>query len=99
MSVFAVRSVHASAWDRSRGIREQDGWDDHAAFMDGLVDDGFVLFGGPIGDGESALLAIEAGDEQAIRDRFAADPWMIKGLLELSSIEHWTIWLDGMRRQ
>jgi hypothetical protein len=45
------------------------------------------------------LLAIEAGDEQAIRDRFAADPWMIKGLLELSSIEHWSIWLDGMRRQ
>jgi hypothetical protein len=41
MSVFAVRNVHAAAWNRSRGIREQDGWDGHATFMDGLVDDGF----------------------------------------------------------
>jgi len=99
MSVFAVRNLHAGAWDRSRGIREQDGWDEHAAFMDGLVDDGFVLFGGPIGDGESALLAIEADDEQSIRDRFARDPWMINGLLEIGTIEEWAIWLDGIRRR
>jgi len=99
MSVFAVRNLHAGAWDRSRGIREQDGWDEHAAFMDGLVDDGFVLFGGPIGDGEGALLAIEADDEQSIRDRFARDPWMINGLLEIGTIEEWAIWLDGIRRR
>jgi len=98
MTVFAVRNLHAAAWDRSRGIREQDSWDDHAAFMNGLVEDGFVLFGGPIGDGESALLAIEAEDEQTIRDRFATDPWMIGGLLEIGTIEEWSIWLDGLRR-
>jgi hypothetical protein len=32
-------------------MREQDDWDAHAGFMDGLVDDGFVLLGGPVGDG------------------------------------------------
>ena len=33
-------------WDHSRGRREQDAWDDHAAFMDGLVASGFLIIGG-----------------------------------------------------
>jgi len=95
-NVFAVRSVHAAAWDRSRGIREQIGWDDHARFMDRLVDEGFVLLGGPVGDGESALMVIKAADEQAIRDRLASDPWMVGHLLEIATIEPWSIWLGAI---
>jgi hypothetical protein len=30
----------------SRPLREQQRWDEHAAFMDGLADDGFVLWAG-----------------------------------------------------
>jgi hypothetical protein len=51
MATFAVRLVHGPGWDPSRQIRDQDGWDEHAAFMDGLVDDGFIILGGPAGDG------------------------------------------------
>jgi hypothetical protein len=29
-------------------MREQEGWDEHARFMDALVDDGFVLLGGSL---------------------------------------------------
>ena len=47
MATFAVTMVHGPHWDRSRPIREQDGWDEHAAFMDGLVDDGLIILGGP----------------------------------------------------
>ena len=43
MANFAVRLVHGPGWDASRPIRKQDGWDEHAAFMDGLVDDGFIV--------------------------------------------------------
>jgi hypothetical protein len=50
MSSFAVRLVHGPGWDPSRQIRDQDGWAGHAAFMDGLVDDGFIILGGPVGD-------------------------------------------------
>ena len=39
MANFAVRLVHGPCWDPSRPIREQDGWDEHATFMDELVDD------------------------------------------------------------
>jgi uncharacterized protein YciI len=95
MPYFAVTMEKGPNWDASRDRREQDAWDDHAAFMDRLVDDGFLILGGPIGDGERTMHAIEAADEQEIRDRFAQDPWAPMGLLAIGQIEPWTIWLDG----
>jgi len=68
MANFAVRLVHGPGWDPSRPTRVQDGWDEHAAFMDGLVDDGFVILGGPVGDdGEQTLHVVEAADETISR--------------------------------
>src|SRR5208282_3330310 len=93
MANFAVRLVHGPGWDPSRQIRDQDGWDEHAAFMDGLVDDGFVILGGPVGDGEQTLHVVEAADENDIRARLAGDPWASAGLLRIGTIERWALWL------
>ena len=71
MANFAVRLIHGPGWDSSRPIREQDSWDTHAAFMDGLVDNGFLIIGGPIGDGAQTLHAVEAADENEVRACFA----------------------------
>jgi uncharacterized protein len=79
MANFAVRLVHSPGWDPSRQIRVQDGWDEHAAFMDGVVDDGFVILGGPVGDGEQTLHVVEVADENDIRARLAGDPWASAG--------------------
>jgi uncharacterized protein YciI len=98
VAFFAVTMESGPSWDRSRDRREQDAWDEHAAFMDGLVDDGFIVLGGPIGDGERTMHAIEAADEREIEARFAADPWAPMGLLRIAKIEPWTIWLDGRSR-
>ncbi len=95
MAFFVVTTVHDANWDRSRGIREQDGWEAHAEFMDGLVDDGFVILGGPIGDGERAMLVIEATGEDEIHARMADDPWAPTGTLRIGQIERWSLWLDG----
>ncbi len=54
MAHFAVTQEHGPAWDQARDLREQEGWDAHATFMDGLVDDGFVILGGPLGPDENA---------------------------------------------
>jgi hypothetical protein len=54
MGNFAVRLVHGPNWDPRRPIRGQDRWDEHAAFMDGLVDDGFIILGGPVGVAQAA---------------------------------------------
>jgi hypothetical protein len=62
--------------------------------MDGLVDDGFVVLGGPVGkgDGDYALQVVEAESETEVRARLAGDPWG-EDMLVTESIETWSIWL------
>jgi uncharacterized protein YciI len=95
MANFAVGLVHGPGWDSSRRIRDQDDWDEHAAFMDGLVDDGFIILGGPVGDGEQTLHVVQAADEDQVRARLARDPWASAGLLRIGTIERWALWLDS----
>lgn len=98
MAYFAVIVAHGAAWDTSRGLREQAGWDEHGLFMDELRDTGFVMLGGPLGVGERVLLAVAAPDESTLRERLRPDPWMLDGHLVVESIEPWTILLDGRAR-
>ena len=54
MEYFVLRLERGGPWDWSRDMREQDGWDEHAKFMDDLVDEGVILLGGPLeGDRET----------------------------------------------
>jgi uncharacterized protein YciI len=79
-------------------MRQQALWPEHAAFMEGLVAERFVVLGGPVGGGEEApevLLVIDARSAEAIRARLDADPWSKTGLLEVARIEPWTVLLDG----
>jgi uncharacterized protein YciI len=92
---FAVTVEHGPGWDNSRPMREQDEWDAHARYMDQLVDEGFIVLGGPLAGGERVLMAVSAADEGEIEARFAADPWRPMGLLVTASIEPWEILLDG----
>jgi hypothetical protein len=84
-------------WDPSLPMEEQSGWPDHAAFMDGLVDDGTVVLGGPLADEIRTVHAVQAESEDAIRATFARDPWSGSHLL-IGSIDPWTIRLDGRAR-
>jgi uncharacterized protein YciI len=78
-------------------MREQDGWDEHARFMDGLMDDGFALLVGPLEGEREVLWIVEAESEDEIRSRMAADPWAANGMLRPGRIERWTVVLDGWR--
>ena len=97
--LFAVRLEHGGPWDWSRGLREQDGWDEHARFMDSLVADGFTLLGGPLEGERDVLQVVDAPSEQAVRERLAKDNWHRNGMLRIKSVEGWTILLDGLRPQ
>ena len=81
-------------YDPSRPLESQTAWPQHAAFMDGLVDEGFVVLGGPLSDEVRVVHAIEAISEDAVRRRLAADPWSGTHL-EIESVTKWTIRLDG----
>ena len=76
-------------------MREQDGWDEHANFMDGLVDEGFIVLGGPLEGDRETMHVVEADTEEAIRERWATDPWFVNGMLTPVRIERWTILLDS----
>jgi uncharacterized protein YciI len=91
---FLVMRAQGPSWDRAQLRREQAGWDEHAAFMDGLVDDGFIVLGGPVGagDGHSTLLVVEAENEEEVRKRLAEDPWG-EDMLATESVEPWSIFL------
>jgi hypothetical protein len=81
-------------FDRTRPLEEQSRWPEHAVFMDGLVDDGFIVLGGPLaGDGRVAH-AVEAASPEAVRETLARDPWSGTHL-RVESIEPWTIRLDS----
>jgi hypothetical protein len=64
--------------------------------MDGLVDAGFVVLGGPLADERRVVLAVEAESEEDVRATLAADPWSDTHL-QVESIEAWTIRLDSRR--
>ena len=99
MTVFhVVLSRSGPEWDASKSLEEQSGWDEHAEFMDSLVDDGFVVLGGPLEDEHRVVHAIEAASADEIRMRLARDPWS-ETHLRIEAIERWTIRLDGRNRQ
>ena len=84
-------------YDHARPLEEQSGWDEHAAFMDSLVDDGFLVLGGPLADEVRTAHAVEAGSEEEVRAVLARDPWSGTHLV-VESIDGWTIRLDGRPR-
>ena len=58
LEYFAVTTVHGPNWDSSKPIRDQVAWEAHASFMDYLVNEGFIVLGGPLDDGEQALCTV-----------------------------------------
>ncbi len=98
MAFFLLQMAHGPHWDEARGIREQDGWDEHARFMDALVDEGFVVLGGPVGDRQQVHLVVEASDAAEARERLRDDPWNEAQVLSIGSLEPWSVWLDGTGR-
>jgi hypothetical protein len=93
---FVVQRRAGPQYDASRPLEEQSGWPAHASFMDGLVDAGFVVLGGPLADEHRVVLAVSAESEDAVRDTLARDPWSGTHLL-VDSVDRWTIRLDGRR--
>ena len=65
--------------------------------MDGLVDEGFIVLGGPLADEVRTAHVVEAESEEAIRETLARDPWSETHLV-VDTIDPWTIRLDGRRR-
>jgi uncharacterized protein YciI len=93
-NTFVTISSAGPNRDPSKGTREQPLWDRHAAFIDQLVAEGFVLMGGPLVDEDGAMLIVNADDENEVREKLKNDPWMKHGVLKLESVKRWQIFID-----
>src|SRR5437870_3896276 len=93
--LFVVTRARGKTWDSTKTMKSQEQWPEHAAFMDELADNRFVVLGGPLDDGAETLLVIDAADEAEIRLTLARDPWSKSGHLELQSIQLWTVLLQA----
>ena len=93
MMFLVVLRRSGPEYDHSKPLEEQSGWLEHAAFMDGLVEDGFIVLGGVLGDELRTAHAVEAASEEELRERLARDPWSGTHLV-VDSIDSWTIRLQ-----
>lgn len=99
MPHFVVVVERGDAWDWSLPLRRQPQWEAHAAFMDALAAEGFILAGGPLGNEDRAarvMHVVAASNEDEIRARLAIDPWA-GHMLKVVSVEPWTVLLGGVR--
>jgi uncharacterized protein YciI len=96
MARWVVRVERGGPWDWSKDMREQDGWDDHAAYMDAIFEQGWLLLAGPVEGGRETMWVVEAASEDEIRRRMKDDPWSPNGMLTPVRIERWDIVLDRL---
>ena len=99
MTLFALINEQGPAWDNQLSMRDQEGWNEHAAFMDALADEKFIVLGGPLKNYSKhrTLLIFDAPDEETIRARIAADPWIRDGRLRILNIYEWEILLGELK--
>jgi uncharacterized protein YciI len=101
MSLFAVTREAGPSWTTGSGAFEQPAANDHAAFMNNLADEGFVLMAGPLAGSERdrirVLLIAEAASEPDVHRRLADDPWARTQLLVTTSVEPWNLLVGADR--
>ena len=93
-NTYLVISSAGSNRDLSRGTREQRYWDEHSVFIDALVEEGFILLGGPLVEEGGAMIIVRATDEAEVREKLRPDPWYEHEILKLESIKRWDIFID-----
>ena len=95
---FAIFFTPGANWIAGKTSREQPYWPEHAAFMDALFEDGIVVMGGPFADYSSIMVIIETSGENAVRELFEHDPFIVHGIFHLDSIHEWLVFLDARKK-
>ena len=101
MSLYAITREAGPDWTDGKGAFEQPGVAEHAAFMNGLSDEGFAVFAGPLAGTEHdrirVLLIAEAGSEDDVRRRLADDPWERTRRVVTTVVEPWMLMVGAER--
>ena len=96
MPLFVVTRERGHGWDWSRALTEQELWDEHADFVDALVEAGLIRLGGPVGDRGWPLVIAEADEAETVRARLLEDPWEPLHMLTEPRVEEWDLRLGSL---
>ena len=75
---------------------DQPGWDEHAAFIDDLVERGIMVMGGPFADHSGTLVVLENVSEEEARELVAGDPFIANGVFVLDDVRAWNVYVDEL---
>lgn len=59
---FVVIREQGRGWDPSQAMRQQSHWLDHVAFVNGIVDQGSMLLGGPLSEFDRNVEPVDPTD-------------------------------------
>jgi uncharacterized protein YciI len=96
-TLYLVFRKPGPSWVGGVPTREQPLWDEHAAFIDRLSEQGRIVMAGPYADCSRALIIVQAGSASEASALFRADPWTEKGILVDSEIAEWTVFVDARK--
>ena len=80
----------------SGAVDDQPGWDEHAAFIDDLIERGLFVMGGPLADQRGSQSLLENVTEQQARDLVLQDPFVANGVFELQEVRAWNVFVDEL---
>jgi uncharacterized protein YciI len=80
----------------SGAVDEQPGWEEHAQFIDDLIERGIFVMGGPLADGSGSQSLLENVTEQEARELVLGDPFVANGVFELAEVRAWNVFVDEL---
>jgi uncharacterized protein YciI len=96
MPVFVVRRMRGSGWNESLPLEQQEDWPAHAAFMENLFDEGFVLLVGPLEGTREFLLVVRAETAEEVNARLAEDCWVRDDVSRIIDVRPWQLRLGSL---
>ena len=90
-----VRWRAGPTWTRG-APEDQPGWDEHAIFIDDLIERGIFVMGGPFADCSGSFTILENVDEQQARELVLKDPFVANGVFVLDDVRAWNVYVDEL---
>jgi uncharacterized protein len=75
---------------------DQPGWDEHADYIDDLIERGIFVMGGPYADFSGSHTILENVTEEEARELVLRDPFVANGVFVLDDIRTWNVYVDEL---
>jgi uncharacterized protein YciI len=96
-TLFLLFRNPGPSWVPGVPTRQQPLWDEHAAFVDRIFEQGRIVMAGPYADCSRALIIVQARDAEEAAALFRNDPWEKAGILIPGEVIEWTVFLDSRK--